>query len=145
MMLVDSILNIGVSLIERFFPNKEEQERRKADLLKMQMEGELKQIEQDFQLNLNQLEINKEEAKSASLFVSGWRPFVGWMGGIGLGYSVFLFPVVQWACTIWYPTITPPVLDVSVVVSVLGGMLGINTISRSVDKVKGVASTALKK
>lgn len=39
---------------------------------------------------MGQIEVNKEEAKHASIFVAGWRPFIGWVGGVGLGYTFVL-------------------------------------------------------
>ena len=39
---------------------------------------------------LAQIEVNKVEASSGSLFVAGWRPFVGWIGGVGLAYSAII-------------------------------------------------------
>ena len=44
---------------------------------------------------MGQIEVNKEEARHASIFVAGWRPFIGWVGGVGLGYNFVLAPFIK--------------------------------------------------
>ena len=50
-------------------------------------------------IDQGQIKINQEEAKHRSLFVAGWRPFIGWVCGIGLLYSYVLLPMVVGVCT----------------------------------------------
>ena len=57
-------------------------ERRAAELEMAAVEGAL-------QLNRGQQEINKVEAAHSSVFVAGWRPFIGWMSGIAIGFHAF--------------------------------------------------------
>jgi hypothetical protein len=78
-----------------------------------------------------QAEINKVEAASPNLFVAGWRPFIGWCSGIGFLYIVIIRPLI-----IGFFKITVPDVDSGLVVTVLGGMLGIG-IPRTVEKLKG--------
>ncbi|GEQ96715.1 hypothetical protein JCM17844_03520 [Iodidimonas gelatinilytica] len=51
-------------------------------------------------LNLAQIAVNAEEAKHASLFVAGWRPFIGWVCGAALAWQFILAPVLQWGLTL---------------------------------------------
>lgn len=88
--------------------------------------------------DLGQMEINKEEAKHPSIFVSGWRPAVGWVCVAALFFNYILSPIVNWACAIWYPEITLPSLDNSELMTLLFGLLGMGTL-RSYDKSQGVA------
>ena len=90
------------------------------------------------QINLAQIEVNKEEAKSASLFTSGWRPFVGWICGFALLYVSILEPVARFACTLGGYHGTFPTIDTSVTMQVLLGMLGLAGM-RSYDKKQGTA------
>ena len=78
-----------------------------------------------------QLEVNKAEAAHKSLFVAGWRPFIGWVCGIGLLYSVLISPILA----IW---LVMPAIDSDLLMPTLGGMLGLGAM-RSYEKVKGVS------
>jgi Holin of 3TMs, for gene-transfer release len=116
-LLVAPVLDIGKTLINRFFPDKEEARKAEAEFLRMAAEGDLK-------LAIAQLEINAREAASPSLWVSGWRPFYGWVGGIGFAYATLLQPLLSWySSTRGLPI--PPVLDTDLLLTVVGGMLGI--------------------
>ena len=83
------------------------------------------------ELSKGQLEVNKVEAAHKSLFVSGWRPAIGWICGLALLYSTILAPILG----IWF--IVPPV-DSSLLTSVLMGMLGLGAM-RSYEKKNNVA------
>lgn len=86
-----------------------------------------------------QLEINKAEASNPNVFVSGWRPFIGWVCGSALGYTYIGYPLLLWAQAIWFPTIQPPVLGMDdMLYELLFGMLGLAGF-RTFEKVKGVA------
>jgi len=83
------------------------------------------------ELAKGQLEVNKAEAQSGSLFIGGWRPFVGWVCGIGLAYNVILSQFLA----IWFEV---PTVDPSLLTPVLMGMLGMGAM-RSYEKKNGVA------
>ena len=92
-----------------------------------------------------QLEVNRAEAASSSLFVAGWRPAIGWIGAAALGYQFLLYPLLVWAWALLQARglvsgdlQPPPMLDTDALWVVLSGMLGIAGL-RSVEKVKGVA------
>lgn len=92
-----------------------------------------------------QLEVNRAEAASSSLFVAGWRPAIGWIGAAALGYQFLLYPLLVWAWSLLQARGVapgnlqpPPMLDTDALWVVLSGMLGIAGL-RSVEKVKGVA------
>lgn len=97
--------------------------------------------------DMAQIEVNKEEAKSASVFVSGWRPAIGWIGATALTYQFLAYPLLQWAwkwgqATNWIPPelSPPPLLDAEQLWVMLSGILGIAGM-RTYEKSKGVAST----
>lgn len=91
---------------------------------------------------LAQIDVNKTEATSGSLFVAGWRPFVGWAGGAGLVYSTIVEPLVSWVARISGYTGEFPVINNELLLYVLGGMLGIGGL-RTIEKIKGVSTTAV--
>lgn len=93
---------------------------------------------------LGQIEVNKVEAAHPSVFVAGWRPAVGWISAVGLGWQFVLAPfsetLARWAG--W--TGTMPVVDTEALMMLILGMLGIGA-QRSFDKAKGVPTTSVKK
>ena len=89
------------------------------------------------ELSKAQLEVNKTEAAHRSLFVSGWRPAVGWTCCLGLASNYLLIPMANFALALADSTIEVPILDMSTMMPVLMGMLGLGAM-RTVEKTKGV-------
>ena len=86
-----------------------------------------------------QTAINVEEAKSANLFVSGWRPAVGWVCALGFFWAVIIYPLATWGCALWAPEVKLPSMDTNSIMTMLGGLLGLGTM-RTVEKIRGVAA-----
>ena len=84
-----------------------------------------------------QLEVNKTEAAHKSLFVSGWRPAVGWVAVLGMASNFLVIPVANFVLALANSTIIVPILDLSEMMPVLLGMLGLGAM-RTAEKVKGV-------
>jgi len=103
-------------------------------------ELEAKALEIEQLMVTAQTDINKIEAASPKLFVSGWRPAVGWICALGLFSQYFIFPIASWVLPIiGHPEIKLPVLNVADLYPLLFGLLGLGTL-RSYEKAKGVAS-----
>lgn len=86
----------------------------------------------------DQRDINRTEAQHASIFVAGWRPFIGWICGGALAFQYILRPFIVWGVDIWAPgTPVPPSLD-AMMWELMFGMLGMGGL-RSAEKLKGVA------
>ena len=84
-----------------------------------------------------QLEVNKTEAAHKSLFVSGWRPAVGWVAVLGMASNFLVIPVANFVLALADSEIIVPILDLSEMMPVLLGMLGLGAM-RTAEKVKGV-------
>jgi hypothetical protein len=82
----------------------------------------------DHEESMGQIEVNKVEAASPNLFVAGWRPFIGWVGGGALAYNVILAPVFHLG-----------VADTSFLQTILLAVLGMGAM-RSYDKAKGTSA-----
>ena len=94
-------------------------------------------------LKTGQLEVNKAEAQHSSIFVAGWRPFVGWVGGLSLAYIAILEPVMRFVATLAGYDGSFPAIDTSITLQVLLGMLGIGGM-RSFDKLKKTDTKEMK-
>jgi len=87
-----------------------------------------------------QAEINKVEAAHRSLFVAGWRPFIGWVCGAALAWNYIIQPLFSWATIAFMdsPPIPPPTLSLGELMPVVMGLLGLGAI-RGVEKLAGKA------
>lgn len=130
--IVEVGLQIGSQLIERLWPNPAEAAAAKLKLYELEKTGELQQI-------LAQAEINKVEAASQSIWVAGWRPFVGWVCGLAFFYKFVFAPLVVLILAGFGVIITLPVLDFTEMSTILLGMLGIGGL-RTIEKIKNVSA-----
>lgn len=128
---VTAALDIGGKLIDRLWPDPTQKAAAQLELFKLQREGELAQI-------VGQLEINKEEAKSASTFVSGWRPAVGWMCVAACCWNWILLPMLNAVAQFMTYTWVLKPADLSEMLPILLGMLGIGGF-RTLEKLNGKA------
>lgn len=97
-------------------------------------------LDNGIKLQLAQIAVDTEEAKSSSVFVAGWRPACGWIGAAALGYAGILEPVGRFVAQVGFGYHGPfPTLDTAITMQILFGILGLGAY-RTVDKVKGVAS-----
>ena len=92
---------------------------------------------------MGQIEVNKVEAAHSSIFVAGWRPAVGWISAVGLGWQFVLSPFTE-TVSRWFgwDGVMPSVDTESLMMLVLG-MLGIGA-QRSFDKMKGAGTAKIK-
>lgn len=114
-----AVADLATSVINKIWPDKTEQEKQQLAAAVALVNG--------------QLDINKAEATNPNWFVSGWRPFIGWVCGTGLGYQFLVYPIL----IAFHPNIVQ--LDMGTLITLLGGMLGLS-IQRTYEKVQGVAS-----
>lgn len=98
-------------------------------------ELDLREQEIDQKTQLAQIEVNKTEASHANLFVAGWRPFIGWCGGIGIGYSFILAPLLDQLFGLGMPD-----MDVGELMVLVLSMLGVGAM-RTYEKTRGVATS----
>ena len=123
-------LELAKGMIDRWFPDPAQKAKAEMDMMVLLQT-------QDMQKVIGQLQVNAAEAANPSMFVAGWRPFVGWCCGLGFLWACIGQPVFAYIASVkgWPPA---PAIDTDVLLYVLGGMLGLGTL-RSVEKVKGAA------
>jgi len=97
-------------------------------------------MENGIKLQLAQIAVNVEEAKSSDPFTSRARPAAIWVGVAGLAYAGVIEPVLRFAATVVFGyTGLFPEIDSNLTLQVLGGLLGLSAL-RSYDKKNGAAS-----
>jgi hypothetical protein len=116
------------TVIDKVFTSDDEREQARAVLAKIAQ-----------QPHILQAEINKIEAAHRSIFVAGWRPFIGWVCGAALGYSFIARDLIAWVMSIQSPgTPLPPELAMENLITVLVSLLGLGGL-RTIEKLQGRA------
>ncbi|MEY5098192.1 MAG: hypothetical protein RJA36_911 [Pseudomonadota bacterium] len=117
-----AVADLAGKVIDRFFPDKTEQERAQLAAALTVIQG--------------QLDTNKTEAANPSMFVAGWRPGIGWVCAIALLFQYVLRPLLMWVGLVsghsWPPL---PGIDDNLWQLMLG-MLGLGGL-RTYEKVRG--------
>ena len=122
-------------LLDKLIPDSDMRAKAEHELSKLEQNGEL-------QLLIKQIEVNAQEAKHSSIFVAGWRPFIGWTCGLAFAYHFIGQPVVLFVAALNGVIVTLPSFDMSSLLYVLGGMLGLGGF-RSYEKLKKVGRNKL--
>ena len=125
--MIDKLIGPITSIVDKFVVDKD---------LKMQLQHELETALHS--ANLAQLEVNKAEAAHKSIFVAGWRPFVGWVCGVALAYHFILAPLLQFGFALGGIEQDLPEFEFGQLSTVLMGMLGLGGL-RTFEKMKGVS------
>ena len=129
--MLELLIGPIASLLDKIIPDAVERDRLAHEIATM--------AERHAQeLAKAQIAVNKEEAKSTSVFVSGWRPAVGWVCVTGMAFNFVVVPLGNFACGLYGVDTMFPSLDLSEMMPVLMGMLGLGAM-RSFEKTKGVA------
>lgn len=134
-----SLFDFGGKIIDKIFPDKDAADKAKIALLEISQKGELQALAQEFQLAQGQQKINEKEAENPSVFVSGWRPAVGWVCVCAYAFNYLIMPLANWIVKFMVvnaPTIVA--LDTGELTTLLFGMLGIGGL-RTFEKIKGAS------
>lgn len=124
------VLGIGAKLIDKLIPDP----KAKAEALQ-----KLSELEQsgDLQVIAGQVEINKIEAASPNVFISGWRPAVGWVLAAGLAVMLVIGPLMAWGSALAGRPMEQPTMPVEVIMALSTSLLGLSGM-RTWEKFKGV-------
>jgi hypothetical protein len=136
--MLAALIPVLGSLLDKFIPDPQTAAAAKLQMLDMAQKGELAQLDADLKLATGQQEVNKVEAASASLFVAGWRPFIGWVCGAAFAFKFIGGPLAVVLMAMVGHPITLPEFDFTEMSTVLLGMLGLGGL-RTVEKIKGAA------
>ena len=130
--MLDKLIDPISDILDKFIPDKD---------LKLKLQHELNQ--ELHKANMAQIEVNKEQAKHGSLFVSGARPAIMWVCCLGLFWSFFLAPLLNWFLAISGTDMPLPAIETDGLLTLTLSLLGLGCY-RSFEKFKGVARNSLK-
>jgi len=126
MALTDSVVGIAGKVLDKFIQDKD---------LKAKLQHEMNM--QLHNANIAQIEVNKAEAASGSVFKGGWRPFVGWVCGVAMLYHFLLQPIIVFILSASGVTFELPSFDMGSLMTILMGLLGLGGL-RTFEKNKGI-------
>lgn len=121
---VGSVADLANTVISKIWPDKSEQEKQQLAAAVLVIQG--------------QLDINKAEAANPSVFVSGWRPAIGWICGAACAWNWIGLPVMKAVLLALGHPITLNPADLTEMLPILIGMLGLGGY-RTMEKINGVA------
>lgn len=127
-------------LIGKAVVDKDEARRLQFEVEKLADQADARIHEQ----LMGQIEINKTEAQHHSVFVAGWRPFIGWTSGVGLAYSFVAAPFIEFIARANGYTQEMPMPDASTLLTLVLAMLGVGGM-RSFEKLKQVDTKSVGK
>jgi hypothetical protein len=131
------ILTVGSKILDRVLPDPAARIAAQQKLMELQQNGELAELNAELQTRLGQIEVNKIEASSESIFKAGWRPFIGWVCGFALAYEFIVRVIAGYIFGNWLGWMEPPQLDMGDLMTILGGILGLGSL-RTYEKKTGV-------
>ena len=129
---VTALLDIGGKVIDRLWPDPTQAANAKLELIKLQQSGEL-------QIIAGQLKINEVEAANPSVFVSGWRPAIGWICGLACAWNWIGLPIAKLGMELWGHPIDLAPANITEMLPILTGMLGLGGL-RTIEKLNDKAA-----
>ena len=129
--MIDKLIGPVTSLLDKFIPD--------ADT-KVKLAHEVATMAQNHaqEIAKGQLEVNRVEAAHKSLFVAGWRPFIGWTCGLGMFGNFITIPFSNFVLALLEYNIVIPLVPLETMMPVLMGMLGLGAM-RTYEKKAGVS------
>ena len=129
--MLQSLIGPVTGLLDKFVEDKDQKAKLANDLATMADKHAQ-------QIALAQIEVNKAEAASGSLFKGGWRPAVGWVCAIAFAYHFIIKDLIIFGASFAGAELPElPEFDMGTLLTVLGGMLGIGGL-RTYEKQKGI-------
>ena len=129
--MLSALIGPVTGLLDKFIPDADEKAKLAHEIATLA-------TKQAHEISLAQIEVNKAEAASGSVFKGGWRPFIGWTCGVAFAYHFVIQPVLLFIVAVLGITIPDlPTFDMTSLLTVLGGLLGLGGL-RTFEKYKGV-------
>jgi hypothetical protein len=130
--LLPTLLPALTEVLDRVVPDQ-------AAAAKAKLEMEARLLEAATAQASQQTEINKIEAGHQSIFVSGWRPYIGWVCGMAIAWAFLVAPMLAWLLPVMGVVAVVPPLQTEFLLELVFAMLGLGGL-RTFEKLKGVAA-----
>lgn len=129
---VTAAFDLGGKVLDHFFPDPVQKAQAQAALEQMKTGA-------DLAINAQQQAVNQAEAANLNVFIAGWRPFIGWICGLGLACQFIIGPLFTWGAALIGHPVVFPTLDTGTLTTLLIGMLGLGGM-RTAEKLQNAAS-----
>jgi len=129
--IVNALIGPVSGLLDKFIPDADERAKLAHEIATMGSKHAQEAM-------LAQLEINKAEAQTGSIFIGGWRPAAAWVCVFGMAMNYIITPLANFGLGLAGSEINLPLIDTSTMMPVLLGMLGLAG-ARSVEKIQKVS------
>ena len=134
-LLIGPVMN----LLDKIIPDKDAAAKAKIELLQQEKADALTELQMLFEADKAQIAVNTEEAKHQSIFVAGWRPFIGWVCGAGLAWTFLIQPIVIWITVLCgVPETNLPKIPNDALMELVFCLLGLGGF-RTYEKIKGIS------
>lgn len=130
MQLLGSLVGPVTGLLDKFIEDKDQKNALAHEIATLAEK-------QAHEAAMAQVQVNAAEAKHRSIFVAGWRPFVGWICAVALAYHFVLQPIIVFAAGAAGVFVELPEFDMDSLMTVLLGMLGLGGL-RTYEKKAGL-------
>lgn len=133
--LIDAVLDIIKGPVDKLIPDKDAKQKFRHEIEKQILGSDLKQME-----------VNKAEANHPSIFVAGWRPFIGWICGLALAWHFIFYDFLNWLRIAFFADAPapPPLNGTETLITVLMSLLGLGGM-RTLEKMRGVQRDSWRK
>ena len=130
--MLSALIGPVTGLLDKFIPDADEKAKLAHEIATLA-------TRQAHEIGLAQIEVNKAEAASGSVFKGGWRPFIGCTWGVAFAYHFVIQPLLVFGVAISGVAVPDlPTFDMGSLLTVLGGLLGLGSL-RTFEKYKGVS------
>ena len=118
MAILNALIGPVTGLLDKFIEDKDQKSALAHEIATMSQKYAQESV-------LAQLEVNKVEAAHKTLFVAGWRPFIGWTCGLGMFGNFITIPFSNFVLALLEYDIVIPLVPLETMMPVLMGMLGL--------------------
>jgi hypothetical protein len=123
---IDDAIAAGLKVLDKFVPDPAAKAKAESELRDALLSWDKQQTD-----------VNVIEAANANVFVSGWRPAIGWSCAFAFAFLYVVSPIISWGLLLFGKSVPLPSFNADALMSMTFGMLGLAGM-RSWEKYKGI-------